>query len=1114
MTDIPGVKKFQTIPASLVLLSYLIAAFVSAWVIVTVQAPDVVLVVFMIAPLLVSTIYPRWLYITMSIIGITITLAALSQLSANPVTSLFWVAFLGLITMTTSEALYRMTTNYHQTLFALQTSEQRYSQVVNNSPNPIFTVDPSGRIINWNDACCQIFGYDAEMVIGQHYSILKIDAADYIKRVFAGESLKEIELVYQCRNNQLHYTASRLYPIFDDQGKVEAAVIANTDITERKRAERALQASEEKFRSVFEQSYNGIRLIDKAGKIIAWNRASEYITGYTADEMVGQPIWEVEYMLMPDDEKSPDSLQDLRESEVQLIKSGTTPLMYQPMLRRIRHKNGSIRQIEMILFPVQADGQTILGSVQRDMTEQLQAEQALAQSEARFRAMFESAAIGIAIANEQAQVIQANPMFLEMMGYGMGALHSLHFSDFTYADDVGKEQELVKEMQAGKRKSYQIDKRYIRLDGSTFWGRLTVSQMVIGKQFYYLAAVHNIDAQVQAKIALEESEDRYRQLVELSPDAVIAETHEGGIQYANESALQLFGVKSTDDILGQPSLNFIHKDYYARAFARQEALFLYGHSLPLVQTRICHASGRIVDVEVAATAIMYNGQRAALFIMRDVTERKQTEQALRESEDRYRSLMEFLPDAVSVSNDAGQFLYVNGAMARLVGEDTPNALLGRSILDYTHADYHAITNERRRKIFNDRVPVPLLYKQLIRTDGAMIDVEAITTPVTFNEQPAALTMMRDVTERRRAEIALEESEDRYRSLIETLPVGVVVYEDFNIIYINQVGASLFGAASPYELIGRRVMDFVHAGDMGLIASRMEQLQSSEPGVLTPVEERIVRMDGDVVNVEVISTHMVYNGRERIMAIFQDVTDRKQAQQRHMELALERERMRLLADFIHDTSHEFKTPLSIINTKLYLLERDYHQRHIDGIQEQTNVIKALVDALALMASLDATETFKFSPTRINDLINTIVIGMQNQIDDKGLNLQLTLDDQLPVIQGDPQRLYLALRHIISNAQDFTEAAGNITIETCQQDHTVYVSITDDGIGITAEHLPHIFNRFYRADESRTRRGIGLGLPIARRIIDVHGGSITVDSTPGKGSTFTIALPVSSNDTGQD
>jgi signal transduction histidine kinase len=248
----------------------------------------------------------------------------------------------------------------------------------------------------------------------------------------------------------------------------------------------------------------------------------------------------------------------------------------------------------------------------------------------------------------------------------------------------------------------------------------------------------------------------------------------------------------------------------------------------------------------------------------------------------------------------------------------------------------------------------------------------------------------------------------------------------------------------------------------------------------------------------------------VIASFADITKRKLAEQRAIEWGIERKRSEMLAGFINDASHEFRTPLTLIQTSLYFLkksdDRALREQKAGVIEDQVRAINHLVTMLGLQARLDSKSgAFSNKPVNMNSVIEALIETIENIAKSHQHRLSLTLPDEQPWVTGDVQYLAIALRQIIDNALRYTPNKGQIDLRLQTALNTIQVFIQDNGVGIPADVQHHIFTRFYRRDVAHTTPGFGLGLSIAARIIEDHGGTITLESEIGVGSTFIIHLP---------
>ncbi|MEM9955199.1 MAG: PAS domain-containing sensor histidine kinase [Chloroflexota bacterium] len=282
---------------------------------------------------------------------------------------------------------------------------------------------------------------------------------------------------------------------------------------------------------------------------------------------------------------------------------------------------------------------------------------------------------------------------------------------------------------------------------------------------------------------------------------------------------------------------------------------------------------------------------------------------------------------------------------------------------------------------------------------------------------------------------------------------------------------------------------------------------------TQVYECEVRhKDGSLIPVEISSRLSQYNHRTVYQNAIRDISVRKQAEQERLEMIIERERTEILTKFVTQTSHEFRTPLSIIRTNTYLLNRLYNsmgqQDYTAKIEDQVSNITTLVDVLLTTVKLDRLSTLS---TENVDLC-LIISGVIQRWRVKPISFQclfhVEFSNQPIWINANVEFLIQAFDALIENAVDAIEESGKIDVLIeCLDDTNVSIEIRDTGVGIDESHLSQIFEHFYRVDKSGTKRGFGLGLPIANRIIELHQGRIEVSSLIGHGSTFKVILPIS-------
>ena len=232
------------------------------------------------------------------------------------------------------------------------------------------------------------------------------------------------------------------------------------------------------------------------------------------------------------------------------------------------------------------------------------------------------------------------------------------------------------------------------------------------------------------------------------------------------------------------------------------------------------------------------------------------------------------------------------------------------------------------------------------------------------------------------------------------------------------------------------------------------------------------------------------------------------EEQKVKVALERSRADILSKFMRDTAHEFKTPLALIETSIYLLGRtpdnQKKQEYSQRASDQIKTINALLESILILTRLDSTD----KSTYPRELIKSTELLSGIRAFNRGGRLKIVPEnpDSLPTVKVNLSDLHLALKQIVDNALRFSPDNSEVTLKIATSDKQLIFEINDQGSGMSDETMQHIFDRFYRVDESHTTRGLGLGLSIAKRVIDLHGGHIEIQSAPGVGTSFRAYVPI--------
>ncbi len=548
----------------------------------------------------------------------------------------------------------------------------------------------------------------------------------------------------------------------------------------------------------------------------------------------------------------------------------------------------------------------------------------------------------------------------------------------------------------------------------------------------------------------------------------------------------------------------------SEALARPQLLEILRRDEPIVEVeqRLRTKSGDIRSGLLTLEPIRLSGTLHLLGMFQDITDRLKAEAALRESEERYRQLFEGIDDTVLVHDSEGKILDVNEAACRHLGYSR-DELLHMNVSKINTPEFSAGFEERMRQR-REQGRLNQVEGEVLSKDGQTITVDINSKLITYQGRTAVLSVDRDITQRKLTEQKLRDSEARYRAVVEDQTEFIArIAPDWQIKFANEAFCRYYGKTYE-ELIDSYFKPHVHDEDFQLVRNALKSLGANCQ--IVTYEHRVILPDGEV-RWQQWTNRAFMNDDDSIREyqfVGKDITELKRAENERLIATLEHEKMQILTDFIAAASHDFRTPLSVINTSAYLLNRvsdvEQRERHFQTIQTQIHNIERLVDGLLMMSRLDRGDVFRPAPLDLNSLIRELEAHKRAQIGHTEIALALDLAPDLPRIVGDEEWLYRSIFRLVENAVQFTPEGGTVTITTRVAADRVIVEVRDTGFGIEPKDLPYIFDRLYRGDNHRPTGGQGLGLSIAKKIIEGHNGSIEVETTPGVGSVFRVLLPL--------
>ena len=474
------------------------------------------------------------------------------------------------------------------------------------------------------------------------------------------------------------------------------------------------------------------------------------------------------------------------------------------------------------------------------------------------------------------------------------------------------------------------------------------------------------------------------------------------------------------------------------------------------------------------------------------------------------SVIASVDEGVIVYDTELRYRLWNPFMERLTGVPTEEAIGKYALELFPHLKERGIDRLLERALVGETVRSPDTPYTVPQT-GKKGWVAGLYSPLYSKEGEiiGVIATIHDVTERRTAEETLREREATYRSLVENSNDSIYIIQDEHFRMVNRRFEEMFKISAEEATSPDFDLTTIIAPHSMPAFEEREQLRES--GIMPSSEWEFVArdMEGNEFEVETSIVNVPFEGGNATQGIMRDISERKRAESKAIELLLERGRIRILSDFVRNISHEFRTPLSIINSGLYVLERtvdpDKRESHYEIIQEQVRHIVKLLDVLIMMAQLDSRTNRELMAFNLNEVAASVVNSLEDKIAEKEFNFSLSLYPEATTIYGVPDELHLALVNILDNAVRHTPDKGTIEFRTLVEEDQVVIEIKDTGEGIDERNKSRIFERFFRSDQARSTRGLGLGLTIAKKVIEVHKGTISVNSVVGEGTTFVVHIP---------
>jgi PAS domain S-box-containing protein len=973
---------------------------------------------------------------------------------------------------------------------ALKISEARFRGVINSMQDLVYTLDNEQKITGLYGMWAEMYGLTEELLLGKKLTTFLSPAESEINDVANLKALSGVPVKYEWslkKNYDVFYFESSLTPLYGNSSEITGIVGVARDITNRKISEFKIKESEERYRKLFDYSPDPIIVYKNFEILFANSAAINLFGGSDISQFNGRNIFQFihpEYHHLV--------IRRVKELDEGIEK---LPIIHEKFIKL----DGTIIDVEASTIAFFHQGERAVQVVLRDITERKKAEKQIQFQAELINVIHDT----ILLADCFGNIIYANEAAMKLHQYLFDEIAATNIKDLGPENAIDP---IAKRIDKILKEGYDSFERFHKKkDGTVFPVEIDAQIIVLEDEKYILMVVRDL---TERKIA-EEQIKLQALLLDSAKDSIFLHDSNGKIVYANEEASKSRGF-TREDILTKRIFDFVIPE--EQLLFEQSVQKVFDEGKFTFETFHVKKDGSIFPIEIFVQLINIQGTDYFLSVSRDISERKKSETALRESEERYRNLIEYSPEAIAVHGN-GKILYGNAAAVRYMGARNAEQIIGMPVMDVIHTDSKELAIERTQNLLNLGKPLPPVEEKIVRVDGSVMDIEVTSVPIIFDNKPAIQVIMRDITKKKHIESEIR----KLSRAVDQSPAAIIITNvKGEIEYTNPKFVEVTGYTSS-EALGQNPR-ILKSGlqDKDFYKNLWNTINA---GNEWRGEFNNKKKSGELYW-ELTSISPIKNDKGEIthfLAVKEDITSRKKMESeliKSKEIAEEANKLK--SSLLANMSHEFRTPLNgILGFSQLLRDEVTDQSQIDMIEKITRSGKRLMSTLNSVLTLTELENNNYLITNTEIDFVFFCQQMKSHHEKSASMKKLLLQVYTPVselwINTDETLLTKIISCLVENAIKYTaEGEIGIKLETVKKNNKVVdvqIHVKDTGIGIDQEHQNLIFREFKQLSEGfrRDYEGLGLGLSLASRMATLIGGKITVDSSLGQGSTFTLTIP---------
>lgn len=865
-----------------------------------------------------------------------------------------------------------------------------------------------------------------------------------------------------------------------------------------------LQVRERHLQSLLDSARDAVVAVDERGDVTDWNPSAERLLGWTASEVIGRPLTD---FIIPPEYRAAHSAGMARHAA-----TGESRILNRLVEVEALRKDGSRFPVELSVWKIEAaQGQARFGAFLRDISERSLAQHALEEAHARYKSVVDQLGEGMMLIQD-GRIVFANPQAAEILQVPADSLLGMPALELLHPEDRAAVAARLGAREQGETVSVHSEIRRLLPDGSCRWlGTHSSNGQWQGRPatMTFFADITGSKALIDA---LHQSEERYRAVIEHVGEGMVVVKGTRFV-FANRRAAEIVQM-TIPEMLENGYLHRIHPEDRPKVDERRRQR-LAGEAVPdRYEIRLLLPGNVVRWIDIGVTILPWDGDTGTLTFFSDVTERKALEEKLTTTLEERETILESSIVGIAFLTPSGRMRWANRAMLEIFGADGHGPLPQTLEAVYSsREEYLRVGGEVAQAIARgDAYQTEL---QMRRLDGSLLWVSLSGKAVNqSNLSQGTVWVMMDISRRKELEVALQRTSSEREAILNTALVGIMHNVGRIVAWANDKYAEMMGYERT-ELIGQSSRIF-YDSDEDFERSGQEMHAALERDGEYSTERLMRRRDGSTF--WALLAGRCVEGRNPEAGIIWtalDITARKRAEEDiRVALAQQKELNDLRSRFVAMTSHEFRTPLATILSSAELLrfygdrmERDERNEILESIESGVQRMTRMLDRVLMIGKSDAN-MLEYSPTELDlgALCRALAQEAQGQRGGSLCDLEVQIAPDLGWCVCDEKLLRHILGNLLSNAIKYSPRGGTarFTVQSLQE--KVRFEVADEGIGIPAQELGHLFESFHRASNVGDIQGTGLGLAIVKKAVELHGGLIEVRSTVGAGTCFTVILPI--------